>query len=482
MSRPRGGKAWVRLAVRWLVIQRKMDLMGTQIMLSNYGHRVVEHRLRSGTLEQEPGAALLCALFEQALLPSRNDQVQADLLARGLIQRARPEDDAAAVRLRYARNPLQHVIRLIFEYTTVCNLDCQHCRNGHLPAVTEKDPAVLKRAVDVMVGMGVSRFDFVGGEVTLYGRGWLEVTRHIATYPGARAGVITSGWFLGERDFAAAGQRYADDGVYLRALRDAGLTFVIFSLDGPEALHDRTRQVPGLYRRVLEGLDKVRRAGLSPRLSLLVSPEVPEDALEPWIVDLARRLYDQPGAPEEDLVRRLMSDRANYISNLIDIGNGARLKRAEHALDEIPDALIRCKNFFRPAPNLRIKASGELSLCPLIEGGDGYGSLHERDLLSLLNEMQEALPYRLHASGALARYRRFLDESLYGGRLDHVCTLRTALMMLARGLDDEGIGPDDVAVDQGLVRRLNIEVAKKCGFLPELRQIGKAATGHPRPR
>ena len=34
------------------------------------------------------------------------------------------------------------------------------------------------------------------------------------------------------------------------------------------------------------------------------------------------------GAPEEDLVRRLMSDRANYISNLIDIGNGARLKRA----------------------------------------------------------------------------------------------------------------------------------------------------------
>lgn len=450
--------------------------MAAQLMLSNYGQRYVEHQRSQGTLEQDPAAALLLALDRDGAVPWQDGPAQEGAVRRGLAQAVPSGMDVAAIRLRHQRNPLQHVIRLIFEYTTVCNLDCLHCRNGHIPAVTEKHPEVLKRAADVMVGIGVRRFDFVGGEVTLYGRGWLDVVRHIAGYAGTESGVITSGWFLDERDFAAAGRRYADDAAYLRELRDSGLTNVIFSLDGPDEAHDRTRQVPGLYRRVLRGFDKVRAAGLQPRVSLLASPELGEEELSAWVAELGQRLYGGAVAGAAT-AGRLLGDPVNYVSNQVDIGNGARLRRARHALEQIPDELIRCKNFFRPAPNLRIKATGELSLCPLVEGGDGYGDVHKADFLDLLNGMQDALPYRLHATGELARYRRFVEAELYGAGLDHVCTLRTVLMMLARGLAARGLGPDD-DVDEQLLRALNIDVAKKCGFLPELRQPGKAATGH----
>ena len=63
---------------------------------------------------------------------------------------------------------------------------------------------------------------------------------------------------MGETGFLAAGRRYADDRATSTTCATSGLTHVVFSLDGPEEVHDRTRQAPGLYRRVLEGFDKVR--------------------------------------------------------------------------------------------------------------------------------------------------------------------------------------------------------------------------------
>ena len=42
--------------------------------------------------------------------------------------------------------------------------------------------ALAAEAVDLLAGMGLRRFDFIGGEVTQYGEGWLEVARHIRTW------------------------------------------------------------------------------------------------------------------------------------------------------------------------------------------------------------------------------------------------------------------------------------------------------------
>ena len=83
--------------------------------------------------------------------------------------------------------------------------------------------------------------------------------------------VLTSGWFVDETDFVAANQRYADDEAFLAALREAGLTHVVFSLDGPEAVNDEMRGVPGLYAKVIRGFEKVRAAGMSPQVSVVAS-------------------------------------------------------------------------------------------------------------------------------------------------------------------------------------------------------------------
>jgi hypothetical protein len=287
--------------------------------------------------------------------------------------------------------------------------------------------------------------------------------------------VLTSGWFLGETEFFAAGRRYADDRAYLDDLRMSGLTHVVFSLDGPEEAHDRTRQVPGLYRRVIEGFDKVRAAGMTPRVSLVIGIGLAGPAANAWVAAVSACLFG-PAPDAMTAVERVVGDESNYVSNIIDVGNCVQLRRSHTEAPAFSDEALRCKNFFRPSPTLRIKASGEISFCPLIEGGDGYGNVHERDVVDLLNRMHEALVYKLHAERRIGEIRRFLDAEVFGGSLIHACSARVALNMIANAMHERGVA----AEDRQAIRAINEEVAAKMGVLP--RTSIHRANGHTRPR
>jgi pyruvate-formate lyase-activating enzyme len=403
--------------------------------------------------------------------PASGEPWQQELVAQGLAQEAPGAPDLEAIELRYRRNPLEHIERLVFEYTTVCNLDCDHCRNGHVAPATEARPERLAEAVDRVVPLGIRRFDFIGGEVILYGAGWLRVVDHIRRHEGTTAAVISSGWFLGARDFKAAGVRYGDDGHLLTSLAEAGVTHVVFSLDGPATLHDRWRKVPGLHDRVLAGFDRVREAGMKPQVSLVVSPTLGEQELTSWLSSVAGALYGlDEGTPDTARIARLQRDPCNYISNFIDTGNAVQLRRGRQDLERWPDDLLRCKNFFRPHPSLRVQATGEISLCPLVDAGEGYGNLRTRSFLEILNTLQDAFPFRLHAERRIADYKRFLDPELFGGRFDHICALRTILAMIARRMEERGVSPEDLAS----IRAINEEVARKAGYLPA---SGKTSNG-----
>lgn len=446
-------------------------------VLSHYGHRYLAHMLRAGLLDArlgDPAVRALASLFAVAVAPCDDNPGLAPLEARGWLSRVGDEVTAEAARLRYARNPLEHIERVVFEFTTLCNLDCAHCRNGNLEATHESRPERLRAVVDAMVPIGVTRFDFIGGEVPLYGRGWLDLVAHARSVGATHTSVTTSGWFLGERGFLAAGERYADDVAYLAALRARGLTHVVFSLDGPAAVHDRGRGMPGLHDRVLAGIEKVRAAGMAPRVSLLIHPRVPRAELDAWMADLSTRIYGRLADAREQ-VEAIARDASNYVSNFVDVGAAVQLRRSRADIAAVPDAALRCKNFFRPHPTLRVKASGEVSLCPLVDGGDGYGNVHDRDFVEILNTLHEALVYRLHAEGRIGEVRPLLDASLFGGHVDHVCTLRTALNMLARTLEARGVGRGDI---EG-VRAANLDVAERMGFAP--RALKHRANGHPRP-
>ena len=166
----------------------------------------------------------------------------------------------------------------------------------------------------------------------------------------------------------------------------------------------------------------------------------------------------------------------NYASHFIDVGNGAlSTSQSRVHLDTLDERLLRCKNFFRPHPSLRIQADGELALCPLVGAATGYGNVHRRPFVEVLNGMHDAAVYRIHAEDRIAQYLPLLDRSIFGESFAHVCSLRVVLTLLARGIEEQGVDPHDPAA----LRELNVAVARQAGFLP---REGPQALGIRRPR
>ena len=80
-------------------------------------------------------------------------------------------------------------------------------------------------------------FYFSGGEPLLY-KGLAEILRHIKKRR-LIAALVTNGVLLA---------RHAEE------LVEAGVDNVTISLDGPEAVHDQIRGVPGTFHRAIEGI------------------------------------------------------------------------------------------------------------------------------------------------------------------------------------------------------------------------------------
>jgi hypothetical protein len=404
-------------------------------MLSHVGLKRLQALCASGRpLTADEEALDRLAQLEEADLGDR----QADaLLERGWAQPAPETVSKEAVRLLYQRNPLEHVASVNFEMTTRCNFACRHCRNDGGAPATEGDLPPLVDAARLFLSLGIRRFDFIGGEVTRYGDGWLGLTEQITRmdrdepWPQPLAiTVYTNGWWLDSRDFEAAGRSYREAPDYLSSLKAHGVTHILFSIDGPEPLHDDWRGHLGLFRRILDGIPRVLAAGLAPRLSVVVRRGESLAYLRP----LGRAIYGQGDASLALLAR----DPFNHFSHFIDVGRGVQFRRGLFGLDELEPYVLRCKAFFRP-DTLRIMANGEVGVCPLMRGGEAFGNVHRRSLLDILNRLHEAPLYRLHAGGDIARFLGRIDRAAFGERFDHACSVRVAANRVALGDSERGL-------------------------------------------
>ncbi|MEL6344854.1 MAG: radical SAM protein [Myxococcota bacterium] len=431
-----------------------------EMMLSNYGHRLLL-AMNRGDASQDPRIPVLTSLRSAVTQNSSDIPDVLSLQEAGLIQEVPAGLCSNDVQLRYQRNPLENISRVVFEYTTLCNLSCHHCRNGNLSPVTSRDLNALKRVVDVVIPLGIRRFDFIGGEVLLYGMKWPELARHIQA-AGGQVNMLTSGWFLEQENFWAAGERHTTSHAFLQRLAEVGVTHLTFSLDGPRDVHDVCREVDGLYDRIMRGIPHVRAAGVQPQVSLMILPRLADQILADWLSELGGHLY--PDRSPQERLDRLQSDPMNYLSHFIDVGNGTGMMSSGGKASDIPDRFLRCKNFFRPAPTLRFKATGELSLCPLIDAGDGYGNLHDTDPIALLNGMQDAFVYRLHAENRIVDYRPLVDPAIFSDVAEHVCSHRVIVTMLAQAIHEAGY--DAQTVPPALLQPLNVKVARRVGHLP----------------
>ena len=130
-----------------------------------------------------------------------------------------------------------------------CNLRCSMCGQWGEGGVTKKRSLefikeelsfdVLRSAVDGMSSYSPAVTLF-GGEPLLY-KDCIALIRYIKS-KRMHCLVITNGFLIKE---------------YARELVDSGLDELNVSLDGSRDLHDRIRRVPGLFEKILSGLEMV---------------------------------------------------------------------------------------------------------------------------------------------------------------------------------------------------------------------------------
>ena len=431
-----------------------------RLMLSNYGHRYTSERLRNPSATSVADGEWDHLLDQLRSGKSVAPAVIDRLIAEGLVQPIEPGMSSHDIARRYVQNPLENLTGLSFELTTACNFHCRHCRNPPTariaPAPIDLEP--LKAIVDVAWPIGIRHFDFIGGEISKFGDGWLELAQYIRSKPGTTVALFTNGWWLEQTGFTAAGKTYTDESAYLADLQQHGVKHLVFSIDGAEERHDHWRRHRGLYRRILNAFPRLRAAGLVPRVSMVIRCDDPR--LVPTLREIADAIYTFPSSMAGDArIRHFIDDRTNALSNFIDIGYGVALSHRSQAIDDFPAAVLRCKAAYRPAPKLILTAQGEVAVCPLFAVGVGYGNVLQRSFLEILNHFQDALVYRLHASGNIQHYRPSLDRTIFGAAVEHLCTLRAILTLLAKGLDADPTALSDPTA----LRRLNERVAISTG-------------------
>lgn len=402
----------------------------TTYILTNIGHKRFLER-KKALLPHSAEDSCLADIASKGVVELPDDTLTDTLISKSWISSAGEHITTKDALLCYRRNPLEHVSRINFEVTTLCNFTCIHCRNDGAQLTTDLDTFSLKQAGSLFLSMGIRRYDFIGGEVSKFGTGWLDVVEHLKQADTAMewrkplaVTLYTNGWWLEREHFEASGKSYVSEAEYLDDLRKHGVTHILFSIDGPEEIHDLWRGHPGLFKRVLAGIERVRASGIKPQLTIVVRPN---ESLE-YVRPFADAMYpDIKG----DRLSYFEKDPMNHRSNFIDTGRGSKLRAGRNRLETIPPDLLRCKAFFRPSPTLRIMANGEIGICPLMHGKEEYGNIHQRCLADILNMLQETPLYKLHADGEISQYLSQLEPSEFQDGFDHICAVRIAVNRLA---------------------------------------------------
>jgi radical SAM protein len=157
----------------------------------------------------------------------------------------------------FARTPFL----VIWEVTRACALACVHCRADAIP---RRDPRELTTAearllIDQICAFGAPPplFVLTGGDPM-----WRKDLAEIVGYAAARGLTVA----LTPSGTAAATR------ARLAELRDAGLSRVAVSLDGPDAdTHDAFRRVRGSYRWTMRLIEAVLDLGLPLQINTTVS-------------------------------------------------------------------------------------------------------------------------------------------------------------------------------------------------------------------
>ncbi|MDI6642490.1 MAG: radical SAM protein [Candidatus Hodarchaeaceae archaeon] len=154
-----------------------------------------------------------------------------------------------------ARRPFTSVapFLVVWNYTKLCNLRCEHCYEGAGPEAMKDELTTeeAKRVIDEFEDAGVVAIAFSGGEPLLR-KDIFEVAGY-ARNKGFFTSVATNGTVI-TREVA-------------RKMKDV-FGYAEISLDGFEEAHDKFRGVPGAWKRTCEGIKNSVAEGIDTCVAL----------------------------------------------------------------------------------------------------------------------------------------------------------------------------------------------------------------------
>lgn len=138
-----------------------------------------------------------------------------------------------------------------WEFTRACNLRCQHCASAAgTHRANELTTEEALNICDQFPALLVQDVDLTGGEPLLR-KDWPIIASHLRAM-NITVNILTNGYRL-ERST-------------VREIKEAGISNVGISLDGLQAIHDRTRGINGSYKQVLKSIEMI----LQEKLGLVV--------------------------------------------------------------------------------------------------------------------------------------------------------------------------------------------------------------------
>ncbi len=149
-----------------------------------------------------------------------------------------------------------HPILAVWEVTLACDQACRHC--GSRAGLAREEELSRTEALDLVSQLaqaGVREVALLGGEAYLRGD-WADIIRAIAD-AGMRCTMVSGGRRLTEERVRAAAR--------------AGLWSLSLSIDGLQDSHDGLRAAAGSWQAALDGLDRVREAGIHPTVNTQIN-------------------------------------------------------------------------------------------------------------------------------------------------------------------------------------------------------------------
>jgi Fe-coproporphyrin III synthase len=303
-----------------------------------------------------------------------------------------------------------HVIRslpvIVISPHNQCNCRCMMCDIWRIREPQEITKSDLQQHLASFRELGVRWVVFSGGEPQMNSQ--LPSLAQMLRCEGIRVTILTAGLLLKSRAEMIA----------------ASVDDVIVSLDGPSAVHDRIRRVPGAYEQMAVGVRALRqvRADMvvrarctvqkenhqSLRATIACAKETGLDSISFLAADLTSSAFNRPEGWGEERqhqialnavevealdseIEQLISQRSAELNSGFIVETASKLRKIVHHfrahLGQIPDVAPRCN---APWVSAVVDASGEVRPCFFHAA---MGNIWTQSLPDILNG-PEALRFR----------------------------------------------------------------------------------------